>query len=83
MLKCLQQTVAICGIRETGAIASARAAEIYGLEMLAEKIQVMLHLQFSVIFFIKISRKMVLPVCKTLLRLVSDTCKTAKTFVFD
>ncbi|KAG8634352.1 hypothetical protein MANES_17G026400v8 [Manihot esculenta] len=33
------QTVAICGIRETGAIASARAAEIYGLEMLAEKIQ--------------------------------------------
>ncbi|XP_057996373.1 arogenate dehydratase/prephenate dehydratase 1, chloroplastic isoform X2 [Hevea brasiliensis] len=33
------QMVSICGIRETGAIASARAAEIYGLDILAEKIQ--------------------------------------------
>ncbi|KAJ9169115.1 hypothetical protein P3X46_020579 [Hevea brasiliensis] len=33
------QMVATCGIRETGAIASARAAEIYGLDILAEKFQ--------------------------------------------
>ncbi|KAL0407256.1 UNVERIFIED_CONTAM: Arogenate dehydratase/prephenate dehydratase 1, chloroplastic [Sesamum latifolium] len=33
------QTVASEGVRETGAIASARAAEIYGLDVLAERIQ--------------------------------------------
>ncbi|XP_041028372.1 arogenate dehydratase/prephenate dehydratase 1, chloroplastic-like isoform X2 [Juglans microcarpa x Juglans regia] len=33
------QTVSSTGLRESGAIASARAAEIYGLEILAENIQ--------------------------------------------
>uniref|UniRef100_A0A5B6YWY5 Uncharacterized protein n=1 Tax=Davidia involucrata TaxID=16924 RepID=A0A5B6YWY5_DAVIN len=33
------QTVASDGLRETGAVASARAAEIYGLDILAERIQ--------------------------------------------
>ena len=32
--------VASTGLRDTGAVASARAAEIYGLDVLAEKIQV-------------------------------------------
>ncbi|XP_030932638.1 arogenate dehydratase/prephenate dehydratase 1, chloroplastic-like isoform X3 [Quercus lobata] len=33
------QMVASTGLRDTGAVASARAAEIYGLDVLAEKIQ--------------------------------------------
>lgn len=35
-----QQIVASEGKRDTGAVASARAAEIYGLSILAERIQV-------------------------------------------
>lgn len=35
-----EQIVASEGVRETGAVASARAAEIYGLDVLAERIQV-------------------------------------------
>ena len=36
------QKVASTGLRDTGAVASARAAKIYGLDILAEKIQVRL-----------------------------------------
>jgi len=40
MIKTFGQMVASTGLRDTGAVASARAAEIYGLDVLAEKIQV-------------------------------------------
>lgn len=36
----LSQIVASEGIRDTGAVASSRAAEIYGLDILVERIQV-------------------------------------------
>lgn len=39
--------VASIGERDTGAVASAQAAEIYGLDILAEKIQVKLFPCFS------------------------------------
>ncbi len=42
------QMVVSTGLRETGAVASARAAEIYGLDVLAEKIQVRLPFQFCI-----------------------------------
>lgn len=38
------QKVALKGEKDTGAIASARSAEIYGLDVLAEEIQVRLQL---------------------------------------
>lgn len=34
--------IALEGMRDTGAVASARAAEIYGLDILAEYIQVLM-----------------------------------------
>jgi arogenate/prephenate dehydratase len=34
--------VASTGLRDTGAVASSRAAEIYGLEILSDKVQVRL-----------------------------------------
>lgn len=41
VIKCIQsQFIAENGLRGTGAVASARAAKIYGLEVLAEGIQV-------------------------------------------
>lgn len=38
--------VASTGLRDTGAVASSRAAEIYGLEILSDKVQVRLFLYF-------------------------------------
>lgn len=40
MVKPLIQIVSSSGERDTGAVASAEAAKIYGLDVLAEKIQV-------------------------------------------
>lgn len=51
------QMVASTSQRDTGAIASARAAEIYGLDVLSEKIQVIFsfssvyHLNYINLFF--------------------------------
>lgn len=44
--------MASSGKRDTGAIASARAAEIYGLNILAENVQVKLLIIYSIKFFI-------------------------------
>lgn len=53
------QMVASTSQRDTGAIASARAAEIYGLDVLSEKIQVIFsflsvyHLNYINLFFLE------------------------------
>lgn len=44
--------VASTGVRDTGAVASSRAAEIYGLQILSDKIQVKTILQICYFFWI-------------------------------
>ncbi|KAK1557545.1 hypothetical protein Q3G72_026709 [Acer saccharum] len=46
------QMVASSGERDTGAVASARTAKIYGLDVLAEKIQggFMVNVEYAVIY---------------------------------
>ncbi|KAK4588220.1 hypothetical protein RGQ29_019275 [Quercus rubra] len=52
------QKVASTGLRDTGAVASARAAKIYGLEILAEKIQ---DVDNNITRFLILSREPIIP----------------------